>query len=82
LLAAGAADESAGADDALVSGLAGAGVPPPQAARAPTAATVARRAAIAMFFMIVFSSENSPELVEDGVLMHQFGTGRQSRVGG
>ena len=56
MLVAGAADEeSAGADDALVSGLAGAGVPPPHAARAPTAATVARSAAIAMFFMIVFS---------------------------
>jgi hypothetical protein len=61
LLVAGAADESAGADeDALVSGLAGAGVPPPQAAREPTAAIVARRAAIAMFFMIVFSSKTAP----------------------
>jgi hypothetical protein len=62
LLVAGAADdESAGAaDDALVSGLAGAGVPPPHAARAPTAATVARSAAIANFFMIVFSSKRAP----------------------
>jgi hypothetical protein len=60
LLVAGAADESAGADDAAVSGLAGAGVPPPQAARAPTAAIVARSAAIAMFFMIVFSSKTAP----------------------
>jgi hypothetical protein len=30
-------------------------VPPPQAASAPTATTVARSAAIAIFFMIVFS---------------------------
>jgi hypothetical protein len=62
LLVAGAADESVGAalDEALVSGVAGAGVPPPQAARAPTAATVARSAAIAIFFMIVFSSKRAP----------------------
>jgi hypothetical protein len=55
LLEAGAAadDEDAGA----LAGLSGAGVPPPQAARAPTDAIAARTTRIAMFFMIDFSSE-------------------------
>jgi len=53
-LEAGAAD----ADEAgALAGLSGAGVPPPQAARAPTAAIAARTTRIAMFFMIDFSSK-------------------------
>jgi hypothetical protein len=68
-LAAGAADESAGAADAELAVLALSGdfagsEPPPHAARAPTDAMAARRATIAMFFMIVFSSE-VPSEVED-----------------
>jgi hypothetical protein len=54
LLAAGAAE----ADEAgALAGASAAGVPPPQAARAPTAAIAARTTRIAMFFMIDFSSE-------------------------
>jgi hypothetical protein len=53
-LEAGAAEpDAAGA----LAGLFASGVPPPQAARAPTAAIAARTTRIAMFFMIDFSSE-------------------------
>ena len=65
-LDAGAADdESAGADEAALSGEAAGGVPPPHATTAPTDIMAARRATIAMFFMIVFSSERVPSEVED-----------------
>jgi hypothetical protein len=60
LLAAGAADDvSVGADVDADDGEAAGGVsPPPHAvAMAPTATMAARSATIAIFFMIVFSSE-------------------------
>lgn len=68
--AAGAADESAGAaaDDALL-GLDAAGVSPPPQARAPTAATDARSARIAIFFMMMFSSKRFSSEVEVGAFM-------------
>jgi hypothetical protein len=53
LLEAGAAEVEAAGE---LAGLSGAGVPPPHAARAPTAAIAARTTRIAMFFMINFSS--------------------------
>jgi hypothetical protein len=68
---AGAADDvsDGAADDDALLGVSGAGVPPPHAARAPTAAMAARSAAIAMFFMIVFSSYGSRARSRTGLLM-------------
>jgi hypothetical protein len=51
-----ALDAGAAEDEGALAGLSGAGVPPPHAARAPTAAIAARTTRIAMFFMFNFSS--------------------------
>jgi hypothetical protein len=61
LLVAGAADESAGADDMALSGDAAGGVLSPHAGTTrPTATIAAKSARIAMFFMIVVLLRGTP----------------------
>lgn len=75
-LPAGIADDVSAGGEVEVAGDCAGGVSAHAATMAPTNAMTARSATIAIFFMIVFSSEG-PERIEDGGLMPQLCRQRQ-----